>query len=225
MSTSGGPGRLILEDRLEQGIAIARATGEIDIATSSLLREALLRVVADEDSHGLVVNLAGVTFMDSTGPSPGSSAGLVHRAKLSRCGALFEWRVQRRRARVRRYRSWVRHRRWRARVWCRLARLGRDRRRLRRRGVWCRRHRRRLPQRAAPTLSHQTSTPRGAPPREPAWRNLVHVLRFQRRRGRLIETAQQCIVYRWRRASEANRGTPAAASRPSRSSMLIVGDL
>jgi anti-anti-sigma factor len=67
MSASGEPGRLVLSYRLDQGIAVAKAVGEVDIATSGLLREGLLRVVTDEEGRGLVVNLAGVTFMDSTG--------------------------------------------------------------------------------------------------------------------------------------------------------------
>jgi anti-anti-sigma factor len=42
-------------------------TGEVDVATCGLLRDRLLQIVADEDFRGLVVNLADVRFMDSTG--------------------------------------------------------------------------------------------------------------------------------------------------------------
>jgi anti-sigma B factor antagonist len=42
-------------------------TGEVDVATCGLLGDRLLRVVTDEDFRGLVVNLAGVRFLDSTG--------------------------------------------------------------------------------------------------------------------------------------------------------------
>jgi anti-anti-sigma factor len=67
MSASAGPERLVLEYRSDQGIAVAKAGGEVDIATSGLFREGLLRAVTSKDHPGLVVNLAGVTFMDSTG--------------------------------------------------------------------------------------------------------------------------------------------------------------
>lgn len=67
MSTAAEPGRLVLDYRLDQGIVVARAAGEVDIATSGLLRDGLLRVITDEEHRGLVVNLASVTFMDSTG--------------------------------------------------------------------------------------------------------------------------------------------------------------
>jgi anti-anti-sigma factor len=67
MSTAGEPGRLVLEYRLDQGTVVAKATGEVDIATSGLLRDGLLRVLTDEERRGLVVNLASVTFMDSAG--------------------------------------------------------------------------------------------------------------------------------------------------------------
>jgi anti-sigma B factor antagonist len=67
MNTAGEPGRLILEYRLDRGVVVATATGEVDIATSGLLRDGLLRVITDEERRGLVVNLASVTFIDSTG--------------------------------------------------------------------------------------------------------------------------------------------------------------
>jgi anti-anti-sigma factor len=46
---------------------VVRVTGEVDVATCGLLRDRLLRIVTDEGFRGLVVNLAGVRFMDSTG--------------------------------------------------------------------------------------------------------------------------------------------------------------
>jgi anti-anti-sigma factor len=67
MNTPGTQGRLVLDYRLDQGIAVARAAGEVDISTCGLLRDGLLRVVTDEERRGLVVNLASVTFIDSTG--------------------------------------------------------------------------------------------------------------------------------------------------------------
>ena len=49
------------------GIAVVRVTGEVDVASCGVLRESLLRVVTDEGFRGLVVNLAAVRFIDSTG--------------------------------------------------------------------------------------------------------------------------------------------------------------
>ena len=67
MNTPGAQGRLALDYRLDHGIAVASAAGEVDISTCGLLRDGLLRVVTDEERRGLVVNLASVTFIDSTG--------------------------------------------------------------------------------------------------------------------------------------------------------------
>jgi anti-sigma B factor antagonist len=67
MSTAEAPERLLLQYRLVSGVAVVSASGEVDVATCGLLRGALLRVVTDENYRGLVVNLAGVTFIDSTG--------------------------------------------------------------------------------------------------------------------------------------------------------------
>ena len=67
MSTAEAPDRLLLEYRLVSGVAVVSVSGEVDFATCGLLRGALLRVVTDENYRGLVVNLAGVTFIDSTG--------------------------------------------------------------------------------------------------------------------------------------------------------------
>lgn len=67
MSTAEAGERLLLEYRLESGVAVVSVTGEVDVATCGLLRAGLLRVVTDENYRGLVVNLAGVSFIDSTG--------------------------------------------------------------------------------------------------------------------------------------------------------------
>ncbi|MDX6338234.1 MAG: anti-sigma factor antagonist [Streptosporangiaceae bacterium] len=67
MSTAEAPERLLLQFRLVSGVAVVEVTGEVDVATCGALRKALLRVVSDENYRGLVVNLAGVTFIDSTG--------------------------------------------------------------------------------------------------------------------------------------------------------------
>jgi anti-sigma B factor antagonist len=58
---------LRLHYRLDSGVAVVTVVGEVDVATCGLLREGLLRVVTDENYRGLVLNLAGVNFIDSTG--------------------------------------------------------------------------------------------------------------------------------------------------------------
>jgi anti-sigma B factor antagonist len=45
---------------------VVSATGELDMASAPRLRDALFDAVADHDGD-VVVDLAGVTFMDSTG--------------------------------------------------------------------------------------------------------------------------------------------------------------
>ncbi len=67
MSTAEAPRGLHLGYRLDGGVAVVTVTGEVDVATCELLREGLLRVVTDEHDRDLVVNLAGVTFIDSAG--------------------------------------------------------------------------------------------------------------------------------------------------------------
>jgi anti-sigma B factor antagonist len=67
MDTAKAPEPLRFRYGLDDGVAVVRVTGEVDVATCGLLRDRLLRVVTDEDFRGLVVNLAGVRFLDSTG--------------------------------------------------------------------------------------------------------------------------------------------------------------
>jgi stage II sporulation protein AA (anti-sigma F factor antagonist) len=42
-------------------------TGEVDLASSSQLRDDIVAALADSDARTLVVDLADVTFMDSSG--------------------------------------------------------------------------------------------------------------------------------------------------------------
>src|SRR5204863_10055281 len=58
MGTAEALGRLLLQYRLDSGVAVVTVTGELDVSTSGLLREGLLRVVTDENHRGLVENLA-----------------------------------------------------------------------------------------------------------------------------------------------------------------------
>src|SRR5260370_19397173 len=60
------PGRLRLEYRVDGGVAIVDADGEIDVFTCGPLRDRLLALV-DEGHSGLVVNLGRVSFIDSAG--------------------------------------------------------------------------------------------------------------------------------------------------------------
>ncbi|SRR6266568_158172 len=81
MSTAEAQERLLLQYRLDSGVAVVRVSGEVDVATCGLLRDGLLRVVTDEDYRGVVVNLADVNFIDSTGI--GILVGVWHRARAS----------------------------------------------------------------------------------------------------------------------------------------------
>ena len=87
MSTADVPDWPLLNYRLDAGISVVTVTGEVDVSTSSSLRNGLLRVITDENHRGLVVNLASVTFIDSTGV--GVLVGIWHRVRASRgCLAL-----------------------------------------------------------------------------------------------------------------------------------------
>jgi anti-sigma B factor antagonist len=67
MRAAGPSGRLVLEYRLDSRVAVVKVTGEVDVSTSGALRDGLLRVITDENTAGMVVNLADVNFIDSTG--------------------------------------------------------------------------------------------------------------------------------------------------------------
>jgi anti-sigma B factor antagonist len=81
MGTAEAAKRLLLEYRLVSGVAVVTVTGEVDVSTCGLLRDGLLRVVTDEGYRGLVVNLAGVNFIDSTGF--GVLVGVWHRVNAT----------------------------------------------------------------------------------------------------------------------------------------------
>jgi anti-sigma B factor antagonist len=81
MSTAEAQERLHVQYCLDSGVAVVRVSGDVDVATCGLLRDGLLRVVGDECCRGVVVNLAGVNFIDSTGI--GVLVGVWHRARAS----------------------------------------------------------------------------------------------------------------------------------------------
>ncbi len=65
--TPGIPDQLQFEYRLSRGVAVIEVRGKVDISTCGLLRERLLRVLTDRGRSTMVVNLAGVSFIDSSG--------------------------------------------------------------------------------------------------------------------------------------------------------------
>jgi len=81
MSTAEAPERLHLGYRLDAGVAVVTVTGEVDVVTCGVLRDGLLRAVTDGNGRGLVVNLAEVSFLDSTGL--GVLVGVWHRVEAS----------------------------------------------------------------------------------------------------------------------------------------------
>jgi anti-sigma B factor antagonist len=85
MRAAGTSGRrLLLEYRLDSGVAVVKVTGEVDVSTCGALRDGLLRVITDESHVGLVVNLADVNFIDSTGV--GVLVGVWHRVQATNRG-------------------------------------------------------------------------------------------------------------------------------------------
>jgi anti-sigma B factor antagonist len=74
-------GRLHLEYRLDGGVAVVKVVGDLDVFTSGEFREGLLRIIGDESERSLVVNLAGVSFIDSTGT--GVLVGVWHRVRAT----------------------------------------------------------------------------------------------------------------------------------------------
>ena len=54
-----------ISDQTLDGVAVVSVSGEIDVATAPGLRERLHELIA-EDSSTVVVDLLGVTFLDST---------------------------------------------------------------------------------------------------------------------------------------------------------------
>jgi anti-sigma B factor antagonist len=58
--------QLSIDTRVEQGVGVIVATGEIDMATAGALRQAVTDLLASGYSH-LVVDMCPVAFLDSTG--------------------------------------------------------------------------------------------------------------------------------------------------------------
>jgi stage II sporulation protein AA (anti-sigma F factor antagonist) len=58
---------LSITGRVVDGVCVISVSGDVDLANSGQLRDALLRSAAA--GHPVVVNLSGVTFLDATGVS------------------------------------------------------------------------------------------------------------------------------------------------------------
>ncbi|WP_028648893.1 STAS domain-containing protein [Nocardiopsis sp. CNT312] len=54
-----------ISTRREDGVAVVALEGELDAATSPALADALERLFGEEPPRGLVIDLAGVGFLDS----------------------------------------------------------------------------------------------------------------------------------------------------------------
>lgn len=54
------------ESRIQDGCAVLRVTGDVDLFTAPQMREALQQMVA-QGQRRLVIDLSGVGFLDSTG--------------------------------------------------------------------------------------------------------------------------------------------------------------
>jgi anti-sigma B factor antagonist len=80
-SAEDSDSRLLLQSRLDGGVAVVGVTGELDVFTSGEFREGLLQVIGDGNDRSLVVNLAGVRFIDSTGT--GVLVGVWHRVRAT----------------------------------------------------------------------------------------------------------------------------------------------
>jgi len=63
---TAGRAPITVRTRHQDGVPVISVTGEIDVYTAPTLRERLNELVADGEYH-LVVDMAGVDFLDSTG--------------------------------------------------------------------------------------------------------------------------------------------------------------
>lgn len=81
MGSAEDGGRIHLEYRVDGGVAVVKVIGDLDVFTSGEFREGLLRVIGGEKDRSLVVNLAGVSFIDSTGT--GVLVGVWHRVRAT----------------------------------------------------------------------------------------------------------------------------------------------
>ena len=81
VSTARISEQLQLGYRLISGITVVDVVGEVDVLTCGLLRDRLLLAVTDDARRSLVVNLADMSFIDSTGI--GVLVGVWHRMQAA----------------------------------------------------------------------------------------------------------------------------------------------
>jgi anti-sigma B factor antagonist len=87
MNTAEAPERVALGYGVADGIAVVRVASEVDVANCDVLPDGLLRIVTDEGFGGLVVNLAGVRFIDSAGI--GVLVGVWRAARVTTSGVVL----------------------------------------------------------------------------------------------------------------------------------------
>jgi anti-sigma B factor antagonist len=80
-SSDAAGGRLNVRLSLDTGVSVVLVSGEVDVFTCEALRGHLVRVITDEAFGGLVVDLEGVGFIDSTGI--GVLVGAWHRVQAT----------------------------------------------------------------------------------------------------------------------------------------------
>ncbi len=61
------PGLLDITRQLVEGVAVVVASGEVDLVTAPILREAVLTALDDDTGRPCILDLTAVTFLDSTG--------------------------------------------------------------------------------------------------------------------------------------------------------------
>jgi anti-anti-sigma factor len=59
--------RIELDTRLEDGVAVIALRGELDIAATTALDDAVLAAADEPATQGIVIDLSGLDFMDSSG--------------------------------------------------------------------------------------------------------------------------------------------------------------
>jgi anti-sigma B factor antagonist len=81
------PGELTISSEREGDVHVIALSGELDLATADELEQELLRVEAT-DAESIVVDLAGLRFMDSTGVRVMITADTRSRANSQRLALL-----------------------------------------------------------------------------------------------------------------------------------------
>jgi anti-anti-sigma factor len=59
--------RINVDTRIEDGVAVIALSGELDVAGTPALEEALAGMAEDPEVRGIVIDLSGLDFLDSSG--------------------------------------------------------------------------------------------------------------------------------------------------------------